>query len=308
MRNMTSTSVYLMCKNVQRELVNMCIYDGAISYADVIQFVNPYEYIFSPCPQTTTPICTLQTQSSSFFELWEICEMLDLQLEMKRCLLKTDHKDDVIKCVKQRTKQTMVVFHTIQNTKTQYGFVFYEVKYDASLENYVADMVTGLMTLLSSQSVGGTAIVKVNYLFHRPILDVVYILSSMYEQVYIVKPNISSAVSYDKYIVCINKILNQNNNANYEILSGFTNKRLYSLVGHNLPLSFVNKINDVNVILGQRQLEYLDQALTIMHSTNKYDAIHLQITKNAQKSAVMCEKLGLPFTKTNVFLGRTNVV
>jgi hypothetical protein len=66
----------------------------------------------------------------------------------------------------------------------------------------------------------------------------------------------------------------------------------------------VNKINDINVILGQRQLEYLDQALTIMHSTNKYDAVHSLMAKNLQKSVAMCEKLGLPFNKTNMFLDK----
>jgi hypothetical protein len=69
-------------------------------------------------------------------------------------------------------------------------------------------------------------------------------------------------------------------------------------------LNFINRINDINVILGQRQLEHFDQALTIMSSANKYDAINSAVSKNIQKCASMCDKLGLPYVKTNMFLDK----
>ncbi len=125
----------------------------------------------------------------------------------------------------------------------------------------------------------------------------------MYEKVYIVKPNTSNAMSHDKYIVCLHKIPNHDLYAsNYDILMRKKNNRLYSLVDNKMPLNFINKMNDINVILGQRQLEYFDQALTIMSSPNKYEAINGVVSKNMQKCTVMCEKLGLPYVKTNVFL------
>jgi hypothetical protein len=299
MRNMTSTSVFLMCKDIQRELVNMCIYDGAVSYSDIIQFVNPYEYIFSPCPQTNKSVCTLQTATSLYCELTEVFDLVDVNITNPSCLIISESRDDIMKCIKN--KYPLMI--TSRDIKLQYGFVFHEVKHNTSLDNYLTDMVKALMILLNSQSDNGTAIIKAHYLFHRPVLDIIYTLSSMYEKVYIVKPNTSNAMSHDKYIVCINKIPNKELYAtNYDILLSKSSCRLFSLLDHKLPLTFINKINDINVILGQRQLEYLDQALTIMSSVNKYEVINSIVSKNVQKSAVMCEKLGLPYVKTNMFL------
>ena len=299
MRNMTSTSVFIRCKDVQRELVNMCIYDGFISYTDIIQFVNPYEYVFSPSPQTKLPICTLKCKTNLYYELLEVFDLVDIKQTHKYSLLQTTNVDDVKRCL------TNKIVHTKVEPNTKYGFVFQDINHHANLDAYVTEIVNVLMVLLKSQDDNGVAIIKVNYLFHRPILDVVYILSSMYEKVYIVKPNTSNAMSQEKYIVCLNKIPNQElYNTNYDVLSSKSNKRLYSLVDHNLPISFINKINDINVILGERQLEYLDKALTIMSSANKYDVVNDTITKNIQKSVSLCEKLGLPFVKTNIFLDK----
>lgn len=345
MRNMTSTSVFLMCKDIQRELVNMCIYDGIVSYLDIIQFVNPCEYIFSPCPHTDKPICTLQTKSGLYFELIEVFDLVDIKITQGTCLIHSDFSDDVLKCINkqchamnimvdgnqtvlQLRKKFLIEFQdsnsvshvdplihnqdltngmdsAVFTADAKYGFLFHEVKHNTNLENYVTEMVNALMIILNHQSDNGIAILKVNYLFHRPILDVIYILSSMYEKVYIVKPNTSNAMSHDKYIVCKNKLPNTDlYKVNYDILRINANKRIYSLIDHNLPLSFINRINDINVIIGERQLEYFDQALTIMSSSNKYEAINAIVSKNIQKSASMCEKLGLPFVKTNIFLDK----
>jgi hypothetical protein len=282
-------------------LVNMCIYDGIVSYLDIIQFVNPYEYIFSPCPRTEASVCALKPKSNLYYELSELFDLIDISIPNSNCLIHSEYQDDVMKCVYKQCP-TMAFG---SNTKSQYEFIYREIKHSISLDHYVTEMVKALMMLLDSQTDNGIAIIRTNYLYHRPILDVIYILSSMYEKVYIVKPNTSNAMSYDKYIVCINKIPNPElYQTNYDILASKMNKRLYSIVDHNLPLIFINKINDINVILGQRQLEYLDQALTIMSSVNKYDAINSVVSKNIQKCASMCEKLGLPYVKTNIFLDK----
>jgi hypothetical protein len=299
MRNMTSTSVFLMGKDIQRELVNMCIYDGTISYSDVIQIANPHEYIFSPCPHTNASVCTLKPRSNLFYELTEVFALVDASITTPSCLIRSDFPDDVMMCLNKNFPALVCN----RNGKTNYGFTFHEIKHDISLDNYVAEMVSALRSLLQNQTHNCVSIIKTNYLFHRPILDIIYILSSMYEKVYIVKPNTSNAMSYDKYIVCINKLPDAKlYEANHDILMNNTNKRLYSLLNHNLPLNFINRINDINVILGQRQLEHFDQALTIMSSANKYDAINSAVSKNIQKCVFMCDKLGLPYVKTNMFL------
>lgn len=298
MRHETTASVFIMCNNIQRELVNICIGDGIFSYADIIQFVNPYEYIFSPCPRTQAPVCSLKPKSNLYYELSEVFDLIDITIPNTNGFIKCDFPDDVINSVHQ--KYPTMVFHS----NSQYGFVYHEIKYSMGRIHHDNELVTVLTTLLNSQSDNGVAIIKATFLFHRPVLDVVYILSSMYEKVYIVKPNTANALSNDKYIVCITKIPNTElNEMNYKTLLK-NQQRLHSLVGHKLPLTFINRMNDINVIIGQRQLEYYDKALTIASSINKYELIHNIILKNTQKCAAFCEKMGLPYVKTNMFLDK----
>ena len=73
-----------------------------------------------------------------------------------------------------------------------------------------------------------------------------------------------------------------------------------------MPYLFLNKIDDINIVLGQQQLEVMDQIVNILKNKNKEDKIE-NITKiNIQKSVDWCEKYKIPYNKftekTNIFL------
>jgi hypothetical protein len=79
-----------------------------------------------------------------------------------------------------------------------------------------------------------------------------------------------------------------------------------ALINANTPCHFINKLNDINTIIGQQQLESLHHILNILKSRNKDDKIDLLKKTHIQKSVIWCEKFKLPcnkFTeKTNIFL------
>ena len=50
----------------------------------------------------------------------------------------------------------------------------------------------------------GHFILKIFDIFSKTTLDILYLLSSVYKQVYIVKPNTSRLANSEKYIVCKN--------------------------------------------------------------------------------------------------------
>ena len=52
------------------------------------------------------------------------------------------------------------------------------------------------------QKVGGDFIVKIFDIFTKSTCDILYILSSLYKQVYITKPYTSRLANSEKYIVC----------------------------------------------------------------------------------------------------------
>lgn len=55
---------------------------------------------------------------------------------------------------------------------------------------------------IALQKQGGTFILKVFDIFAQATIDILYILSSLYEKCYIIKPNTSRNANSEKYIVC----------------------------------------------------------------------------------------------------------
>ena len=79
-----------------------------------------------------------------------------------------------------------------------------------------------------------------------------------------------------------------------------------SILDFEIPYYFTTKIDDINVIIGQQQLESLDMVLNIIKNKNKDDKIETIKKTNVQKSVAWCEKYKIPhnkFTeKINIFL------
>ena len=66
------------------------------------------------------------------------------------------------------------------------------------------------------------------------------------------------------------------------------------------------KMDDMNIIIGQQQLESLDMVINILKNKNKEDKIETIKKSNIQKSVVWCEKYKIPCNrfseKINIFL------
>ena len=217
------------------------------------------------------------------------------------------------------------IYNTINDRR--YDFIFYEIKniYFENLNDYILNLTQVLMILLKYQSNNGVCLIKINHIFHKPIIDILYILSSIYEKVYIIKPNTSNITIFDKYIVCRNFILdnnkkeiyknyyfklaqfisiylqNNNNNNNNNI-----NTNISSIIDYEIPSYFMNKIDDMNIIIGQQQLESIDQIINIYKNKNKDDKIETIKKTNIQRCITWCEKFKIPHNKfsekVNIFL------
>jgi UV DNA damage repair endonuclease len=66
------------------------------------------------------------------------------------------------------------------------------------------------------------------------------------------------------------------------------------------------KMDDMNIIIGQQQLESLDMVINILKNKNKEDKIETIKKSNIQKSVAWCEKYKIPCNrfseKINIFL------
>jgi len=162
---------------------------------------------------------------------------------------------------------------------------------------------------ISMQKVGGHFILKIFDIFTKTTCDIMYLLSSLYKQVYIVKPNTSRLANSEKYIVCkgfkqypeklINNIIRK-----YGKLK--TSEFISGILPVRLDYFYLNKIEEYNAIFGQQQIENITHTLNLISCKNKSEKIEALKKNNIQKCTYWCEKNNIVHNKnlasTNIFI------
>ena len=323
--------------------------DSIITFENLLKAINTYEYIFSIVPGSNYSVSKLNQKSSLFYDLLEIFNTLNifepfLNKPIKNIHISKNYSDsnECIQFLRENLNDenkndeninfediNEELYNTINNER--YDFIFYEIN-DTDFENfnsYILSAIQILMILLKYQSSNGCCLIKINHIFYKPIIDILYILCSTYEKVYIIKPNASNITSFDKYIVCKNFIIDENKKEVYkdyyfklaQIINIYSqsiniysqsnkNTNILSIIDNEIPLYFINKINDVNIIIGQQQLETIDQIINILNNKNKEEKIENIKKTNIQKCILWCEKFKIPYNKfsekINIFLPLKN--
>lgn len=329
----TSCSLYNFYDEGKNQLRCLIKTDETISILkNLLKNINTYEYIFSIVPGFKHPISKLKTKTSLFYDLIEIFNTLntfDFWFNKNlNCLHISENYVDsnfAVNYFRQNQTNNHYNFEDINEeiyctvNDTRYDSIFYEIKNsdNENLNDYILNVIQSLMIILKYQSNNGICIIKINHIFHKPIIDILYILCSLYEKVYITKPNTSNVTTFDKYIVCKNFILNNNKKETYKnyyfklanLINDYLQKNgnnILSLFNFEIPLYFINKIDDANIIIGQQQLESIDQIINIFKNKNKDEKIENIKKSNIQKSILWCEKFKIPHNKitekVNIFL------
>ena len=136
-----------------------------------------------------------------------------------------------------------------------------------------------------------------------------YILSSLYEKLYIVKPHTSRIANSEKYIVCKNFKINNTYNL-INCLSKFfpiINSDCYieRFLKIDIPYIYINKLEDINAVIGQQQLENILTTLYLLDN-NKIDKLDTIKKNNIHKCIHWCIKYKMPYNKNiqqlNMFL------
>lgn len=298
------------------------------NYNAICKIANTYEFIHSPVPGSNLSISKIKSKSSLFFELLEIFTMLNfgnLSNEPIRSLHITKNNDDIVKCFdifREKSKNDDIInnYDNIEDNlhealkNTIFDFIFFEAKTECDSDQYIFSLCEILLIILKNQSMYGNAIIKINETFHKPVIEILYILSELYNKVYIIKPNVSNSITFDKYIVCKNFKATETHikKLNYikliVFLKKLEKKTIQSLLNFDIPYLFFMKIDEINNIIGQQILEGLDLIVNLLK--NKEDKIESIKKINIQKAIMWCEKYNVPhnkvFEKSNIFLPLNN--
>jgi hypothetical protein len=330
-----SHSLHYYYYNVYQEIQTICHYNlindlSFNNYENMISLVHSYEYIYSNVPGSNYSVSKLKSRTNLFYDLLEILNTLNslnyLKNKKNKCLHISPNYNDSIYCFEllkdKDNKDDEILFcHAINNEIKhiiqfiKFDFLFFETNTD-NLQTYVHSFLEYLNIILNNQEINGFCIIKINHIFHKIIVDILFILSSLYEKIYIIKPNSNNSATFEKYIVCKNfQIIDKIIKENYDKLSKYlknidinniNNINIYSLINFDIPYYFISKINDINNTIGQQQLQTLDQIINILKNKNKEDKIENIKKINILKSVNWCEKYKIPcnkfYEKTNIFL------
>jgi 23S rRNA U2552 (ribose-2'-O)-methylase RlmE/FtsJ len=169
---------------------------------------------------------------------------------------------------------------------------------------------------ITMQKKGGTFILKVFDCFMQHTMDILCILTSFYDKVYITKPNTSRYANSEKYIVCKHFLLPTCERFFPFIQKAFekmiappglvNNMYVNRFLSIPLPLCFVSKLEEYNAILGQQQIENIHYTILLIDNKHNQDKIDTLIKMNVQKCMQWCVKHELPYNiitlNPNVFL------
>ena len=176
---------------------------------------------------------------------------------------------------------------------------------DASLRLIIAQLAFAL----SVQKVGGTLVLKVFDTFTQATIDVLYLLSSLYDSVTAVKPCTSRQANSEKYLVCRGyrdsegaRVVASLAECVEKMGKGDSVVRLYT---YPLPHYYTMKVEELNAVLGQQQIESIAGTLALMDIT-KNDRLEALRKANVQKCIGWCQRHRLPYNRsvcaTNIFL------
>ena len=153
---------------------------------------------------------------------------------------------------------------------------------------------------IAMQKKNGSFILKIFDVFTNATIDILHILSQLYKKIYIVKPNTSRYANSERYIICkyfkndnILPILKKLTSIYPFINANISIKRFLQI---DIPYIFINKLEDINAIIGQQQLENILSTFYLIENS-KEEKIDTIKKNNIQKSIQWCIKYKIPYNK-----------
>ncbi len=151
-----------------------------------------------------------------------------------------------------------------------------------------------------TQKFGGSFIIKFFDIFNLASVDLIYILSFFYKDITITKPCTSRIANSEKYIVCENFKYHDTQpyfEVFYNIFLNYDLKRvaISRFLNTEIPHIFLNKIKEINYILGQVQIENINTTIELILTENTNEKCENYAKKNITKCTEWCNKNGVPY-------------
>lgn len=140
-------------------------------------------------------------------------------------------------------------------------------------------IVSEIVTALKNLDVGGNFVCRIYETFTTPMSKILYVLSSAFEEMYIVKPLMSHASSAEKYLVCKKylgktKILDQFTIIHEALFKNKTKYLINAFPDLQLPQEFVEILVKNNIMTANKQFLYINKIVEFIHSKNYFGDVY----------------------------------
>lgn len=309
--------------------------DENITIDYINKIVNPFEFIHSNVPGSTIAVSKVKPDSIIFFELMELFQIFNINdiLSLKHKIniahftynytstnyllnmLREDNEDNIIsKDFNFENLYELFIKNTYENKLDLIICEFHPDEYNDT-NKYINNMVLILLIVIKYQMNQGMCVIKIDNILYKAVIDVIFILSSMYDKIYLVKPSISSITKGERYLICKGfneNLIHQNRlleNMEEHLISKINNSEINtryinSIIDNELPYYLLNRLEESNLVIGQQQLEAYDQIINIFKNKNREEKIENLKRSHIQKCIQWCEKNQLPHNK---FIDKVNI-
>jgi 23S rRNA U2552 (ribose-2'-O)-methylase RlmE/FtsJ len=167
-------------------------------------------------------------------------------------------------------------------------------------EIHITKLLFGqLVYAVCLQKPGGCFVLKVFDCFMSQTLDILAILSSLYDKVYLTKPQTSRYGNSEKYVVCKGFIPPSSSSSLLLLIQAFSDmldckeEEAFRFLSRELPLLFLSRMEEYNAIFGQQQIENIYYTLSLMEHKYKSEKMETLVKSNVQKCMQWCAKFNV---------------
>lgn len=302
-----SNSVAHYIHEIQTEFKNCHLDQTSIKL--LYKQYEPYEYLLNK----DFILCDKNITYYIFIELFKISGIFfSREINNKLTIYCDSHHEEFSSAVHYLNKNNKYQLYSSFIEKTDI-FTFLQTNID-NLKEYTVDLLKIIIYILSYHSKKSSSIIKIGDIIYKPIIDIIYLLSILYEKVYIIKPLTSSVFSSERFIACKNFSINS---TKIESLSHYLNEIIHDIESSNIfypnmsiffndiPYFFINKIEESNLSIAHQQLEYHDALINIIFNKLCKDKLENIKKSHINKCIVWCDKYKIQYNKMmdkNIFL------
>ena len=151
------------------------------------------------------------------------------------------------------------------------------------------------------QKRGGNFVLKIFDSFIQHTIDLLYLLSSFYEKVYIMKPQTSRYANSEKYVICTGFLFSSRDSffpfikRTFERMLENPEANPLRFLSIPIPSIFTRKLEEYNTLYGQKQIQNIHYTLSLIDNKNKGTKIENLIQMNIQKSIQWCIKYNIEY-------------